>query len=169
MATVRLCCHGNIPSCLTLHLLSSFPEIQPLSPVGCEHLEGFRLSPSDVCSTWFKSNNLSLCSREKTFSFVLMLLQHTFLLDTPPPPLCPSFSVSLCEYDSVSPPLFFPHSPPQNSPQSASPSHNRLFVASLHQPLTFAAFSRRGVGGCGSHFTTRTRRRLGAQSSTGTR
>lgn len=106
MATVSLCCYGNIPSCLTLRLLSAFPEIQPLPPIGCEHMEGFHLSPCDVRSTQFKPNNLSLCSCEKSFAFCLMLVPH--FLTGCPPPFCPSFSGSLCEYDSVSPPLFFP-------------------------------------------------------------
>lgn len=128
MATVRLCCHGNVPSCLTLHFLPTFP----LLPIGCERLESLRLCPYDVHNTQFKSNNLSLCSCEK----LLLSLWRSYpsLLTGYCPSLPPSLSPSVSMTQSLL--LFLSPSQPQNSAQSVSPSHNGLFVDSLHLLLS---------------------------------
>lgn len=84
MATVRFCCHGNVPSGLTLHFLPIFWEIQPLLLIGWARLESFRLK-----SPWRQSVSVQLWN--KTFTFSLMLV-------SPSPPA----------YDSLSPPLFSP-------------------------------------------------------------
>ena len=124
MASVSRRCHGNAVSCSTLHFLPTLPEIQPPLPIGCERLEDFRLSPSDVHSTQFKPNSLSLCSWGKLSLSTMMLVPLSFTGCPPPPsPLAPPY----VEYDSVSPPLY---SPPQNSPQSLS-ACNHITVSLL--------------------------------------
>lgn len=107
------------------------------------------LSPSDVHSTQFKSNSVSLSSCKKNFCFL---------------------SDALSEYDSVSPPLFSPPLFSLSSRRPVSPSHNGLFVDALHPPSPsfHCLCSRTGAGDCGSPYTTRARQ-PGATSNTGSR
>lgn len=39
-------------------------EIQPLAPIGCEHLEGFCLNPPDVYGKQLKSDSLSAVAKK---------------------------------------------------------------------------------------------------------
>lgn len=77
------------------HLLSLFVFLSQKSSqffqLAGERPESFCPSPSDILSTRFKSDNLSLCSCEKLFALTLT-------------PVSPALAAS----DSVSPPLFPP-------------------------------------------------------------
>lgn len=156
MATVRFGCHGNVPSRLTLHLLPTFPEIQPLLPIGSQAPREF---PPVVPVTYIAHNSnqtICLCAAVKNFCF---------LSDAPTPSFPPPPSVTQSLLLFPPPPTLFPQSSPHQPLHHITVSLWKGFIVSSLL-LTFSL--RRGAGDCGSRCSTRTRQ-LGARSSTGTR
>lgn len=111
VAAVRTCCHGDFLFLTSRDARCTFwlRRTRPWLPVGCEHLEGFLLNPSDVHSS---NQTVCLCAARENMTSALLLML------VPVSPYSPLSPTHLTMTQSL---LFF-H--PLFSPWAVSLSHN---------------------------------------------